>query len=70
MTYQVGDLVQAYDGHIGIVIYTHKEASSTFPNDQRVWIKCSNGSIMDAVAEYFRVVIDKPPERVKSPLSE
>jgi hypothetical protein len=56
VTYQIGNTVQAYDGSIGIVIYTHQRTGTAFPDEQWVWIKCLSGSIMDAPAAYFRTV--------------
>jgi len=54
VTYQIGDTVQAYDGCIGTVVYTHESIGSTFPDEQRIWMKCPNGRVLDAAAEYFR----------------
>jgi len=56
VTYQTGDTVQAYDGRIGIVVYTHQRTGTAFSDEQWVWMKCPNGSVMDASAAYFRTV--------------
>jgi hypothetical protein len=56
VTYQIGNTVQAYDGSIGIVIYTHQRTGTAFGDEQQVWMKCPNGSVMDASAAYFRTV--------------
>ncbi len=56
VTYQIGNTVQAYDGSIGIVIYTHHRTGTAFPDEQWVWMKCPNGSVIDAPAAYFRAV--------------
>lgn len=63
VTYQIGDLLQAYDGRVGTVVYTHKGADTLFPNEQRVWIQCPNGRIMDATAEYFKAVSHRSASR-------
>lgn len=55
--YQIGNILQVYYGRIGTVVYTHDKTDSPFPNDQQVWNQCPNGSIIDAVAEYFRTAI-------------
>jgi hypothetical protein len=56
VTYQIGDTVQAYDGRIGIVVYTHQKTGSAFGDEQQVWMKCPNGSVIDASAACFRTV--------------
>jgi len=56
VTFQLGDTVQAYDGCIGRVVYTHQQTNTAFPDEQRIWIKCSNGKVIDAAAAYFRAV--------------
>lgn len=32
-TYQIGDILQAYDGRVGTVIYTHMRNDAVFPNE-------------------------------------
>ncbi|CAA9560027.1 hypothetical protein AVDCRST_MAG81-559 [uncultured Synechococcales cyanobacterium] len=36
-THQIGDIVQAYDGCIGRVVYTHQRTDTAFPDEQHVW---------------------------------
>jgi len=56
VTYQIGDIGQAYDGCIGRVIYTLQRTDTAFLNEQRVWIKRPNGRVVDAAAAYFQAV--------------
>lgn len=58
--YQIGALFQAYDGRIGRIVYTHMRNDAVFPNEQHIWIKCPNGSVVDAIAEYFKAVSNRP----------